>query len=124
MGRQVTSYKLEYDPDANEQIINNINNSGADILFVAFGHNKQEKWIYENLAKMPSVKIAMGVGGAFDYISGKIKRAPCWMRKIGLEWMYRLMRQPQRIIRIFNATLKFIWLFIRYKFTINNEQKK
>lgn len=87
-----------------------------DILFVAFGMGKQEKWIDYNLINMPSVKIAVGVGGSFDFIAGSIKRAPCWMRKIGLEWMYRLFRQPKRIGRIFNATFKFVYLIIKEKF--------
>ncbi|HSR88954.1 MAG TPA: WecB/TagA/CpsF family glycosyltransferase [Candidatus Udaeobacter sp.] len=93
-------------------IFEEINKTGAEVLFVAFGMGKQEKWIYENLSKMPSVKIAMGVGGSFEFISGKIKRAPLFMRQLGLEWVYRLAQQPQRIGRIFNATIKFTWLAI------------
>ena len=95
--------------------VEKINLLRPDIIFVAFGMGKQEKWIYENIAKMSSVKIAMGVGGSFDYISGTIKRAPCWMRKIGLEWMYRLYKQPARFGRIFNATVKFIYLIFTQK---------
>lgn len=103
------NHSLIYNQTENSKILYKINCFKPDILFVAFGHNKQEKWIYENLSKMPSIKIAMGVGGAFDYISGSVKRAPCWLRKIGLEWMYRLIKQPKRIIRIFNATIIFIF---------------
>lgn len=88
-----------------------INQSHPDIIFVAFGMGKQEKWITENLSKMPSVRIAMGVGGAFDYISGIIKRAPLLMRKVGLEWLYRLIKQPKRIVRIWNATVVFIFSY-------------
>jgi len=91
-------------------VVSKINQSGADILFVAFGMGKQEQWINENLTKLPSIKIAMGVGGALDYISGTVPRAPLFLRKIGLEWLYRLIRQPQRLGRIFNATFKFILL--------------
>lgn len=69
-----------------------------DFLFVAFGFPKQEEWIYKNLAKIP-VTAAMGVGGAFDYISGRVKRAPFWLQKLGLEWIFRLIRQPWRIKR-------------------------
>ncbi len=96
-----------------QRIINDINAKIPSILFVAFGMGKQEKWIYENLPKLPSVKIAMGVGGAFDYISGTLPRAPLLMRKIGLEWVYRLVRQPSRFVRIFNATMKFIWILLK-----------
>jgi len=98
------------------EVIHDIIMTAPDILFVAFGHNKQEKWIYENLSDLPSIKIAMGVGGAFDYISGKVKRAPIILRKIGFEWLYRLIRQPKRIKRIWKATFVFLY----YVITKNN----
>ncbi len=69
-----------------------------DILFVAFGGGKQEKWIANNLDKIP-VKVAMGVGGSFDYLSGNVPRAPRWLRVIGFEWLFRLIMQPWRIKR-------------------------
>ncbi len=78
-----------------------------DFIFAAFGHGKQEKWIAKNLDKFPNQTIAMGVGGAFDFISGQVKRAPCWMRKFGLEWLYRVIRQPWRIGRIITAVPHF-----------------
>ena len=89
-----------------------------DILFVAFGSPKQEIWIYENLDKLP-VKIAIGVGGAFDLISGKIKRAPLWIQKAGFEWLFRLINQPWRAKRQL-ALIKFIFLVLKEKFNINN----
>jgi N-acetylglucosaminyldiphosphoundecaprenol N-acetyl-beta-D-mannosaminyltransferase len=82
------------------------------MLFVAFGAPNQELWIARNLAKMPSVKVAMGVGGAFDFIAGKQKRAPQIFRSLGLEWLYRLMREPRRIVRIINAVVVFPFLVI------------
>lgn len=96
-------------------ILEQIDNSGAQILFVAFGSPKQEKWIYENLSKLPTVKIVMGVGGSFDFISGKIKRAPLFLRTFGLEWVYRLVQEPRRIGRIFNATIRFGYLVLKSK---------
>lgn len=92
-------------PDDNE-IINRINNSKADILLVAFGAPKQDKFIYKNRDKL-RVKIAIGVGGTFDYISGKMPRAPEWLRNLGLEWFYRLIKQPSRFGRILNAVVVF-----------------
>jgi len=92
---------------SDEKLVEIVNRRQPDILFVAFGQVKQEKWIYHNLPKVPSVKLAMGVGGAFDYISGRVKRAPKWMRSIGLEWLYRLIRQPWRLPRILTAVVKF-----------------
>lgn len=89
-----------------------INDARPDLLFVAFGAPAQELWLSRNLPCLRSVKVAMGVGGAFDFISGVRSRAPLWMRRIGLEWLHRLIRQPKRIARIFNATIKFPITFL------------
>ncbi len=86
------------------------------VLFLALGAPKQEKWIARNLRKMPSVKLAMGVGGAFDFISGQVPRAPKFLRAIGLEWLWRLFCQPWRIKRIFKAVIVFPCLVIRSVF--------
>lgn len=110
-----TGYRHWWWKLSDEKIVGHIRRSEADILLVAFGHPKQEKWIYHNLPKMPSVKMAMGVGGSFDYISGNVKRAPKWMRDIGLEWLYRLIRQPWRLPRIMTAVVKFSWAVLRAK---------
>ncbi len=79
-----------------------------DILFVGFGHIKQEKWISGNLPKL-NTKVMIGVGGALDYLSGEIPRAPGWLRSLGLEWLFRLLTQPWRITR-FGALIKFVYL--------------
>lgn len=78
-----------------------------DILFVAYGAPAQELWIAEHLNKLKSVKIAMGVGGAFDFITGHRMRAPRFMQHLGIEWMYRLIQEPSRLKRIYNAAIKF-----------------
>ncbi len=88
----------------------------ADILFVAFGPPKQEKWISENLPNL-DVRVAIGVGGAFDFISGKVRRAPKWVRNLGLEWLFRLIIQPWRAKRQ-TALVKFIFLVLKEKFSI------
>ncbi len=105
------SQMIQYNRDENDKLVDEIIMSGPDILFVGMGHGKQEKWIRENLKDMPSVRIAMGVGGAFDFLSGKVKRAPMVMRKLGLEWFWRLIMEPWRIRRIWRATGKFIYLY-------------
>lgn len=94
------------------------NSAFIDILFVAFGAPKQEFWINENLEKIP-VKVAIGVGGAFDYISGKTPRAPSFVRSIGLEWLFRLFVQPWRIKRQL-ALIEFVRLVIAEKFGNKN----
>jgi len=95
----------------NEKIIcQKIDDSGAEILFVAFGAPQQEIWISRNLSKLKFVRFATGIGGAFDFHAGRISRAPRIFRELGLEWFWRLFRQPKRIGRIWNATFRFIWL--------------
>jgi N-acetylglucosaminyldiphosphoundecaprenol N-acetyl-beta-D-mannosaminyltransferase len=105
--------------DDNE-IVRKINASQPKILFVAFGSPKQELWIRTYLAKIPSIKVAMGIGGAFDFISGTIKRAPLWMQRTGLEWLYRLFQEPKkRIPRIWNAVVVFPLQVLIYKLNGN-----
>ncbi len=82
----------------------------CDILFVAFGPPKQEEWMAKNLDKIP-VKVVMGVGGSFDYISGKVLRAPLWVRNLKLEWLFRLVRQPWRINRQL-VLIKYLFLLL------------
>ncbi|MBI3070294.1 MAG: WecB/TagA/CpsF family glycosyltransferase [Candidatus Levybacteria bacterium] len=88
-------------------------NETIDVLFVAFGFPKQEEWMAKNLPKIP-VRIMVGVGGAFDYISGVIPRAPKLVRDFGFEWLYRLFRQPWRLKRQF-ALLEFVVLVLKEK---------
>jgi len=103
------------DKEADKNLCAIINHVKPDILLVAYGHPKQEKWIKRNLDKLPSVKVVMGVGGAFDFITGKVKRAPQFLRKLGLEWLWRFFIQPWRVKRIFIATLKFSWTVFKHK---------
>jgi N-acetylglucosaminyldiphosphoundecaprenol N-acetyl-beta-D-mannosaminyltransferase len=86
----------------------------VDVLFVALGMGKQEKWIFnnKNMLEKNGVRLAMGVGGAFDYISGAVPRAPKFMRNHGLEWLFRLIRQPWRIKRQL-ALVEFVRLVTR-----------
>lgn len=78
-----------------------------ELLFVAYGSPAQEFWIAKHLHELTSVKLAIGVGGAFDFIAGVRKRAPRFLQKLGLEWFWRLAQEPSRIRRIWNATVKF-----------------
>ena len=76
-------------------ILSRIKEAKPDILLVAFGAPGQELWIKEHQNQL-GVPVAIGVGGALDFISGRVRRAPLWMRRWGLEWTYRLVRQPWR----------------------------
>ncbi|OGY56222.1 MAG: hypothetical protein A3H67_03905 [Candidatus Buchananbacteria bacterium RIFCSPLOWO2_02_FULL_46_11b] len=98
-----------------EDLIGRINDAAPRILLVALGQGKQEKWIFAHLDKLPSVKLAVGVGGSFDYISGLTPRAPKFLRRAGLEWLYRLIREPKRWPRILNAIIVFPLLILKEK---------
>jgi N-acetylglucosaminyldiphosphoundecaprenol N-acetyl-beta-D-mannosaminyltransferase len=100
--------------DRHEKIIND--DLEADIMFVNFGAPYQEKFIYHNLDKVKGLKLALGVGGSFDFITNKVSRAPLFLRKIGLEWLWRLIKQPKRIIRIFKATIFFTYKVIAWRY--------
>ncbi len=95
----------------NDVLIERINKSCVDIVFVALGSPKQENWIIQNRDVL-CAKVFQGVGGSFDVISGTLKRAPLWMQKSGLEWLFRLLQQPERIFRQLNI-LKFLFLLIK-----------
>jgi len=106
---QIVGTICGYEKD-NKKIIKKINDSKADIVFVALGSPKQENWIKANRNKV-NAKIFQGVGGSFDVISGNIKRAPIWMQKCGLEWLYRLIKEPKRIFRQLKL-IKFLGLIL------------
>lgn len=93
-----------------EEIINEIKENKPDILLVGMGVPKQEKWINKNLEKL-DVPVCIGVGGSFDVLSGRIPRAPLWMQRHGMEWIYRSIKQPNRAFRVL-ALFYFIWLVI------------
>lgn len=95
-------------PEEEEEIVQQINDSQADVLLVALGAPKQEKFIYKYRDSL-HVKVAIGIGGALDTLTGKTPRAPEFYQKAGLEWFYRLMLQPSRIKRI-GKLPKFILL--------------
>lgn len=92
-----------------DNFINDINSKNVDFFWVGLGAPKQEKWMYEHKDKINSVMI--GVGAGFDYYAERIKRAPDWMQKSSLEWLYRLMQDPKRLFkRYFLTNSKFIYL--------------
>jgi len=97
-----------------------VNNFAPQILLVAFGHGRQEKWLAKNLAQLPSVDVGMGVGGTFDFMAGRVRRAPKFFRVLGLEWSWRLITQPWRLKRIFTATAHFCYLVVKSRIK-NNE---
>lgn len=106
-----SSIKVDKDGNTLEWVKqNDILSKDLDILFVGLGQVKQEKWIVKNLDKIPA-RVFIGVGGAIDYLSGDIARAPLFMRRLGLEWLFRVILQPWRIKR-FGVLVKFVFLIL------------
>lgn len=82
--------------EENESIVQRINASGADMLYVAYGAPRQDKWIARNRDVLEMVQLAVGVGGSLDFITGRSVRAPRWVQQLGLEWLHRLWQEPWR----------------------------
>jgi N-acetylglucosaminyldiphosphoundecaprenol N-acetyl-beta-D-mannosaminyltransferase len=97
---QVAAHPGSPDPADDGETLRRIEAFRPQILLVAYGAPKQEKWVDRLGDRLPGVAVAMGVGGAFDYLTGRVPRAPLWMRRAGLEWLFRLGRQPWRIRRM------------------------
>ena len=98
----------ELTKEEDDEITRRINDSGADFIWVALGAPKQERWMYEHKGRVGGLMI--GVGAAFDFIAGTLKRAPMWMQKLCLEWVFRIMQDPKRMIpRYLNTNFAFIY---------------
>lgn len=105
-------YELK-DEEKNEKICKMINRSGANILLIALGAPKQEKWYWENRGLL-KVNVAIGVGAAIDFLAKEKRRAPAWIGKIGLEWLYRLLHEPKRLWkRYLVRDMRFIPLLVK-----------
>lgn len=104
-------------PAEEDEIIERIQAASADIVCVAYGAPAQELWIYRNLAQLPAA-VAIGVGGAFDFLSGRQLRAPGFMRQIGLEWLYRLYREPRRWRRMLALPQFAVLVFLKGRKTV------
>jgi N-acetylglucosaminyldiphosphoundecaprenol N-acetyl-beta-D-mannosaminyltransferase len=89
------TYAGSPDPAEEEKILARIRRAAPQVLLVAYGAPEQDFWLRRNLPRLGGA-VGVGVGGSFDYISGRVSRAPAWMRRIGLEWLYRLLHQPWR----------------------------
>lgn len=101
-------------PAENEAIVQHIQASRAEMLFVAYGAPQQDKWIARNRHNLSTVKVAMGIGGSLDFVTGRAIRAPRWLQNLGLEWLHRLYREPWRWRRML-ALPRFVWAVLRSK---------
>ena len=91
------SFNFLEDASESEEIIRLINQSGATVLAVGVGAPKQEKWLFQNRDKLAQIKVAFAVGATIDFEAGYTKRSPTWISHLGLEWMYRLIKEPKRL---------------------------
>jgi N-acetylglucosaminyldiphosphoundecaprenol N-acetyl-beta-D-mannosaminyltransferase len=98
-------------PDEENDIVERIRAARPDMLFVAFGAPAQDLWIARNQPRL-QVPVAMGVGGSLDFVAGVTRRAPEWVQRIGLEWLYRLIREPWRWRRQLELP-RFVWHVLR-----------
>jgi len=99
-GLNIVGWSHGYVPEAEmEKLVQRINQSGAQILFVALGSPRQEKWLAKYGPKLLTARISQGIGGTLDTIVGTAKRAPVFWQKLNLEWLYRLILEPKRVKR-------------------------
>lgn len=118
----VGSHEGFFDEDSEETVIEEINNLQPNVLFVAMGAPAQEKWIYNHKNEL-KVDVAAGQGGTFDYEAGNIRRAPKWIQKIGIEWLWRLILQPSRIGRMIVLPIYLLKVVFTKDMTKGNFEK-
>mgnify|MGYP001392480387 CR=1 FL=1 len=117
---KIAGYHHGYFWENEKAIVEKIQASGAKLLFVAITSPKKENFINRWKEKL-GVSFVMGVGGTFDIVGGKVKRAPKWMQNYGLEWLFRIIQEPKRMWKRYLVTnTKFLWLLLRYKLKKNN----
>jgi exopolysaccharide biosynthesis WecB/TagA/CpsF family protein len=112
IGAHSPSMKFVNDEQEIAEVVRLINDSGATCLIIGLGAPKQEIWITQYRHAMPKVKVYMGVGATIDYEAGAVKRAPRWMTRIGLEWLYRITTEPQRYWRRYLRDMEYFWLLM------------
>lgn len=112
VGAHSPSYGFEKKPEECEELVKIINESGANVLLVGVGAPKQEKWIMKYRDRMPQIDIFMALGATIDFEAGTLKRAPKLWQKIGMEWLYRFIKEPKRLFkRYFIDDMKFFYYF-------------
>ena len=110
-------YKSEFSEEENKVLLDVINAVKPDILFVGMTAPKQEKWAYQHFTELQAGHVCC-IGAVFDFYAGTIQRAPQWMINIGLEWFYRLIKEPGRMWkRYLIGNVKFVWYVLREKFS-------
>ena len=109
VGAHGPSMNFVDDPDEIDSVIAMIEASGANVLLVGLGAPKQEVWIANHRHRLPQVRVMMGVGATIDYEAGAVKRAPVWLRRLRLEWTYRVFTEPGRYLMRYVRSSRFVW---------------
>lgn len=114
---------FENDQAECRKIIDIVNNSGANVLAVGLGAPKQEKWICRYRSRLTSITTFLAIGATIDFEAGNVQRSPAWMSSVGLEWLYRLLKEPGRLWkRYLVEDLAFFTLVARQKFKLNSKR--
>lgn len=125
VGAHSPSFGFEKRPEECTALAKLVNESGATSLAVGVGAPKQEKFIMRYKAQMPNVRVFMAVGATIDFEAGNVPRAPVWMSSAGLEWAYRLWREPKRLWRRYLVDdLPFFWLLLKQKLGLDAFSKQ
>lgn len=115
VGTHCPPYGFESQPEELASINSKIKAAAPDILFVGLGAPKQEKWIYNNYQQL-GVPVSLGIGVSFELVADMVQRAPLWMQKWGLEWLFRLIVEPKRLWkRYIMGNPQFMWLVIKQR---------
>lgn len=114
VGAHSPSFGFEKDKKECEELVRIVNASGANVLLVGVGAPKQEKWIMKYRNQMPSIDIFMALGATIDFEAGTLKRAPVFWQKMGMEWLYRFLKEPKRLFkRYFVDDMQFFYYFTK-----------
>lgn len=114
VGAHSPSFGFEQNEAECESLVDIVNRSGANVLLVGVGAPKQEKWIMRYRDRMPGVKLFMALGATIDFEAGTLKRAPMFWQKLGMEWLYRCLKEPKRLFkRYFVDDMQFFYYFMK-----------
>lgn len=112
-------FGFENNPEECQRIVDIIHNSRATVLVIGVGAPKQEKWIYKYKQKLPQIQIFMALGATIDFEAGNVQRAPQWMSKVGLEWLFRLLCEPKRLWKRYLVDdIPFFFLILKQRFNL------
>jgi len=118
----IATFPNEEEQKAEEEICRQIVEAGTNILLVGLGNPKQEMFVQRNAERLPGI-VAIGLGGTFNFVSGRVSRAPHWVQRLGMEWIYRIIQEPRRLfLRYFTDAFQLAWLIIKEPFRGKDKQ--